>query len=462
MVEEIGTSRESLANQVKETEEKVQFLKERKAVYDVKFDQADAILEELRTEIRANIFNENATDGILTSDLENYFKCIQLNKSDLHRLLAHDDKYWSAAVTKIKEEAEIAESKCCDGLAKCRDVLDKVTDSNKKGAKASDTSIKGVRAKLVHYSKSFSDGFHDILDELPEYEIECAQEKCRLTDKLVYELHTLVKQADDALDELRDALTQNFFSEENKKGLLVQEPTEFFNCISFDQEKLIQLLTREKTHCQEKLESVEDQIEVARQELMEMIESQQTALQNYLEKIQDIKPKPKPKYEMRQIGLIGPAHDHDLFSWPDQETLDKMPTNVHVTKMVFKSKDPQQVNHVQFFFSDGTQSPVFETETGEKLNEQTLELDELNRPVKKSKGNKETTNFVNWLVFEDATGAEIAKYDPASSKTAESEIIEYTISEQEQLIGFYGYRSLTVEGFERLGLIVRYLKTEQE
>ena len=105
---------------------------------------------------------------------------------------------------------------------------------------------------------------------------------------------------------------------------------------------------------------------------------------------------------------------------------------------------------------------MFETETGAKLNEQTLELDELNRPVKKSKGNQETTNFVNWLVFEDVSGAEIAKYDPASSKTEEAEVLEYLISEQEQLIGFYGYRNSTEEGFERLGFIVRYLKTEQE
>ena len=70
------------------------------------------------------------------------------------------------------------------------------------------------------------------------------------------------------------------------------------------------------------------------------------------------------------------------FMWPDQETLDYMPVDNFVTKMIFKQDSTSTINSVQFFYSDGSHSPVFKaSEGGGRLDkfrfmqEQTLVLD---------------------------------------------------------------------------------------
>ena len=127
-------------------------------------------------------------------------------------------------------------------------------------------------------------------------------------DKLVYEIQGLLKIADDAIDGLKAAFRQNCTSEENKEGLLAKNVSNFIDCINLDADKLHQLLDEEKVQCRESLAKVEEQVEIARQELMHMIEKQQSALQDYLEKFKDTQPKPNPEpkiFQMRQIGLFG-------------------------------------------------------------------------------------------------------------------------------------------------------------
>lgn len=59
---------------------------------------------------------------------------------------------------------------------------------------------------------------------------------------------------------------------------------------------------------------------------------------------------------MRKIGLFGiPLANGESFSWPDQQTLDSMPADIHVTKMVYKTlANTMLIAYVQFFYSNGS------------------------------------------------------------------------------------------------------------
>ena len=115
---------------------------------------------------------------------------------------------------------------------------------------------------------------------------------------------------------------------------------------------------------------------------------------------------------MRQIGLFGKyLNDEQPFIWPDQKTMNAMPADIHVTKIVLKNNNAQSISYVQFFYSDGTKSPVCENKQGGKVFDNTLVLDEVDRPIKKVKGCG-ADEYVNWVSFEDASGTQIAKYDP--------------------------------------------------
>ena len=59
---------------------------------------------------------------------------------------------------------------------------------------------------------------------------------------------------------------------------------------------------------------------------------------------------------MRKIGLFGnPINNGESFSWPDQQTLNSMPADIHVTKMVYKTlTNTTLIAYVQFFYSNGS------------------------------------------------------------------------------------------------------------
>ena len=83
-------------------------------------------------------------------------------------------------------------------------------------------------------------------------------------DKLVYDISGLIKVADDAIEGLKDTFRQNCTSEKNKEGPLVKNVSNFIKCISFDTDKLYQLLDEEKVQCLESLAKVKQQVETAR------------------------------------------------------------------------------------------------------------------------------------------------------------------------------------------------------
>ena len=58
------------------------------------------------------------------------------------------------------------------------------------------------------------------------------------------------------------------------------------------------------------------------------------------------------------------------------------PGNIYVKKIVLKTAEAN-INYVRFFMSNGLESPVFETSSGDKGNERAFELDEPNNQVKK-------------------------------------------------------------------------------
>ena len=86
-----------------------------------------------------------------------------------------------------------------------------------------------------------------------------------------------------------------------------------------------------------------------------------------------------------------------------------MPADIHVTKIVFKSFDGEKISYIQFFYSNGSESPAFETITGkEEEKEHIIVLDEVNRPVRKVKGtNSVDKPHIGDLSFINASGVEV-------------------------------------------------------
>ena len=92
-----------------------------------------------------------------------------------------------------------------------------------------------------------------------------------------------------------------------------------------------------------------------------------------------------------------------------------MPEDVYVTKIKFAAWRFNAVASVEFFYSDGTSSTAFEAEDrDERVNEQTLELDETNRPIKKIKGyfKEGGASVATNLHFCDAEDKDVAFYYP--------------------------------------------------
>lgn len=87
-----------------------------------------------------------------------------------------------------------------------------------------------------------------------------------------------------------------------------------------------------------------------------------------------------PQYTLRNLGLWGqPIEEVTDFQWPSQSKLESMPADIYVTKMVCKRDPSHDLDYIQFFMSDGSNSPVVETPAGGKDMEQTINLDEKNK-----------------------------------------------------------------------------------
>lgn len=87
-----------------------------------------------------------------------------------------------------------------------------------------------------------------------------------------------------------------------------------------------------------------------------------------------------------------------------------MPADIYVTKMFCKSQGGV-LNHIKFFYSDGSTSPLVETEKGEKIKDKDVTFDENTRPIRKIKAHG-NDRFVADIHFFDKEGAKVAFYDP--------------------------------------------------
>ena len=62
----------------------------------------ETALEDLRLYMQENIFSKETPEGFLTSQLSEYYQCIELNKTRLEELYTKDKNYWQQMLTGIK------------------------------------------------------------------------------------------------------------------------------------------------------------------------------------------------------------------------------------------------------------------------------------------------------------------------------------------------------------------------
>ena len=302
--------------------------------------------------------------------------------------------------------------------------------------------LKGVRRELLDKSKKFQLDFFDSAEALPQHEIECAKGKRDKANELTYAIGTQIKLAEDALDGLKEMLKENLATDDNKDGLLTQEMEEWLSCFKLDKVKLRQLCDQVNAHWESNLSQTEARTYEVQNELMQLIQSQQDALEQYLTKFQLVKQvssakQAAPSYSLKQLGLVGKTKIEVIdFFWPT--TVENLPEDVYVAKMTFKNY-ANVINYVQFTLSDGTSSPVIQTPQGSKSNEKTLSFEANAAQNITSIKNYGTSGEVVDMYFCDANGETTAFYDP-DNKFAKTNKVQkqFKLAENERIIGFYG------------------------
>lgn len=72
---------------------------------DEKMARAHLVLAEIRKTIRENVGRYKNKDGLLTSELEDYLDCIQIDKHKLEELLTRDRQKWEKKIQVKKRKA---------------------------------------------------------------------------------------------------------------------------------------------------------------------------------------------------------------------------------------------------------------------------------------------------------------------------------------------------------------------
>ncbi len=83
---------------------------------------------------------------------------------------------------------------------------------------------------------------------MPEQEKAQAKLTIEKAEKVIFDVGTMNKKVDDAIDQLVDLLTANCKSDENKQGLLVQDLQKYKDCIKFDKKALKALTDLDLQH----------------------------------------------------------------------------------------------------------------------------------------------------------------------------------------------------------------------
>ena len=123
--------------------------------------------------------------------------------------------------------------------------------------------------------------------------------------------------------------------------------------------------------------------------------------------------------------------------------------------MTFK-RHYDAISYVRFTLSDGTTSPEIQTPEGRKDNEKTLTFEaNAAQNISSVKGFGNDVNVCD-LHFFNANGETVAFYDPGSQiNRADRVHKEWTLAENERIIGFYGAFNGNKRYFSNLGLLVR-------
>ncbi len=129
-----------------------------------------------------------------------------------------------------------------------------------------------------------------------------------------------------------------------------------------------------------------------------------------------------------------------------------MPENIYVKAIEFRSHG-DDLDWVQFKYSDGTDSDCVQTSSGNRNQSKTLELKEDTEPVRKVKAHRSTNQSVKELRLLDKYDSEVAIYDPTSYGS--SDFQEFEIGDNEKIIGFYGSGIKERSYFKTFGFIVR-------
>lgn len=106
---------------------------------------------------------------------------------------------------------------------------------------------------------------------MPEQEKAQAKLMIEKCDKVIFDIGTMNKRVDDAIEQLVDLLEANCRTDKNKQGLLVQELGDYKSCIKFDKDALKELTDLDVKHWKDNETAVATRVETVEDELMKMI-----------------------------------------------------------------------------------------------------------------------------------------------------------------------------------------------
>ena len=129
-------------------------------------------LDNLKSNMESSHYNKEKPDGFLTSDLSEYYSCIELNLEKLATLYAKDKTHWSQILFGIKSNVATVQETCKKGFVSFRTYAEELManqmfEEQKDDEPGEKIELKGVKKKLLDSSKQFQMNFMDHMEALP-------------------------------------------------------------------------------------------------------------------------------------------------------------------------------------------------------------------------------------------------------------------------------------------------------
>lgn len=110
-------------------------------------------LNNLKTNIESSHYSKDKPDGLLTSDLSEYYGCIEFNTDKLATLYAKDKTHWSHILLDIKTNVATVQQTCKKGFVSFRSYAEELKANQmfeeQKGEPGEKIELKGVKKKLL-------------------------------------------------------------------------------------------------------------------------------------------------------------------------------------------------------------------------------------------------------------------------------------------------------------------------